>query len=468
MTPDTLKTAFDHQQAAYRLHPYPSLAERRYRLNQLKQLILTHQDEIAVALNQDFGCRSSGETLNAEVMPSVMGINYTLRHLKSWMKARKRSVPLPFQPAYSKLLPQPLGVAGIIVPWNYALYLAVGPMTSALAAGNHCMVKMSEYTPTFGALFERLVVETFDDAVVTVINGEVEVAQAFSALPFDHLLFTGSTAVGKQVMAAAAQNLTPVTLELGGKSPAVIDTSIPIEVAAERLAFGKCLNAGQTCIAPDYVLCPPDRIDAFVSAFHRAVERLYCKINDNPDYSSIINERQRQRLHNWLQEAQDEGAVLHWGEQSPGLDVSNGKLPPVLLTGVSLDSQVMQQEIFGPLLPVIPYSSVMEAQRFINDRPRPLTLYLFGYDKDWQAKFEHSTHSGALVINEVLFHFALDNLPIGGVGASGMGQYHGVEGFNTFSSLKPVVGKQRLSSFKVAYPPYGGWLQKLLKRVILR
>lgn len=468
MTPDTLLTAFDRQQAAYRLHPYPSLAERCYRLKQLKQLILTHQEEIILALNQDFGCRSAGETLNAELMPSVMGINYSLRHLKSWMKGRKRRVPLPFQPAHSKLLPQPLGVTGIIVPWNYALYLAIGPMTSALAAGNHCMVKMSEYTPIFGALFERLIADTFDDAVVTVINGEVEVAKAFSALPFDHLLFTGSTGVGKQVMAAAAQNLTPVTLELGGKSPAVIDTSIPIEVAAERLAFGKCLNAGQTCIAPDYILCPPDRIDAFISAFHQAVTRLYGRVNDSPDYSSIINERQRQRLQAWLHEAQAEGATLHWGEQVPGLNASNGKLPPVLLTDVSLDSQVMQQEIFGPILPVIPYRSVVEAQRFINDRPRPLTLYLFGYDKAWQAKFEHSTHSGALVINEVLFHFALDNLPIGGVGASGMGQYHGVEGFNTFSALKPVAGKQRLSSFKVAYPPYNGWVQRLIKRVILR
>ncbi|MEX2367725.1 MAG: aldehyde dehydrogenase family protein, partial [Pseudohongiellaceae bacterium] len=222
MTPDKLRAQFDHQQAAYRLHPYPSLAERRFRLQRLKQLILENQDALADALNQDFGCRSKGETRNAEVLPSILGINHTLRHLKGWMKARRHLVPLLFQPAHSKVLPQPLGVAGIIVPWNYALYLAVGPMTAALAAGNHCMVKVSEFTPAFGALFERLIDETFDDGVITVVNGDVDVARAFSALPFDHLLFTGSTEVGKAVMAAAAQNLTPVTLELGGKSPAVI------------------------------------------------------------------------------------------------------------------------------------------------------------------------------------------------------------------------------------------------------
>ncbi|WP_051207016.1 coniferyl aldehyde dehydrogenase [Saccharospirillum impatiens] len=468
MTPDMLRTQFDHQQASYRLHPYPSLAERRYRLQQLKQLILGNQDALIEALDQDFGCRSAGETLNAEVLPSILGINHTLRHLKGWMKARKHRVPLLFQPAHSKVLPQPLGVAGIIVPWNYALYLAIGPMTAALAAGNHCMVKISEYTPAFGALFQQLVDQTFDDGVITVINGDVEMAQAFSSLPFDHLLFTGSTEVGKAVMAAAAQNLTPVTLELGGKSPAVIDTSIPIEVAAERLAFGKCLNSGQTCIAPDYVLCPPDRIDAFIEAFHRSVSRMYGQVIDNPEYTSIINDRQRQRLDTWLRQAETEGAHLHWGDQRPGLDAASGKMAPVLLTNVSLDSQVMQQELFGPILPVIPCETELEAQRFINSRPRPLALYLFGYDRAWQAKFEHSTHSGALVINEALFHATLDNIPFGGVGASGMGHYHGKAGFDTFSKLKPVVGKQRLNSLKLVYPPYDGWVQRQLRRMFLK
>jgi coniferyl-aldehyde dehydrogenase len=468
MTPDSLNSAFARQQAAYRLHPYPSLAERRYRLTQLKQLLLSHEDELAAALNTDFGCRSVNETVNAELLPSILGINHTLRHLKRWMKPRKRLVPLLFQPARSKLLPQPLGVTGIIVPWNYALYLAIGPMTAALAAGNHCMVKISEYTPAFGALFERLIDDVFDDGIVTVINGEVDVAQAFSALPFDYLLLTGSTAVGKQVMAAAAKNLTPVTLELGGKSPAVVDSSIPIAEAAERLAFGKCLNAGQTCIAPDYVLCPPDLIDPFIDAFHKAVHRFYGRVNSNPDYSAIINDRQRQRLESCLKEAEADGATLHWGDQAPGLDASTGKLPPVLLTGVSLDSAVMQQEIFGPILPVIPCESVLEAQRFINERPRPLALYLFGYDRGWQEKFEHSTHSGALVINDTLYHATLDNLPFGGVGASGMGHYHGIEGFNTFSKLKPVVSKQQINSLKLIYPPYSHRVQSLIRRFFIR
>lgn len=465
---DWLQRRFEAQQQAYRRDPYPSLKERRHRLTLLKQLILSHQDEIAQALNEDFSGRSAEETLNAEVLPSVMGINHAVKHLDRWMKPERRLVHWLFQPAGSQVVPQPLGVAGVIVPWNYALYLAIGPLTAALAAGNHAMVKVSEFTPRFGALLEQWVGEIFDPEILTVVNGEVEVAQAFSALPFDHLLFTGSTTVGRHIMAAAAKNLTPVTLELGGKSPAVIDRSIPVKEAAERLVFAKCLNAGQTCIAPDYVLCPADRLEDFVRHFLDEVKRQYGNPVSNPDYSAIVNDRQWQRLQRYLKQAETEGARLHWSER-PSVTGSGGrKIPPVLLTDVNVESEVMREEIFGPVLPVLPYEELEDALSFINDRDRPLALYVFGYDRSLRRTFIERTHSGGLVFNDALIHVALDNLPFGGVGASGMGHYHGREGFETFSKLKPVLTKQRLSSLKLIYPPYGRRVHRLIAKLMVR
>ncbi len=468
MTPDSLKPLFESQKQAYQKHPYPDLSERRRRLRELKALILENQEAIASALDKDFGGRSPHETLNAEILPSIMGINHALRKLKRWMKPKRRLMPLLFQPAWGRVEAQPLGVVGILVPWNYALYLSVGPLISALAAGNHCMVKISEYTPTFGELFARLVGERFDASVLAVINGEVETAQAFSELPFDHLLFTGSTAVGRHIMAAAARNLTPVTLELGGKSPVVIDRSIPIREAAERLVFAKCLNAGQTCVAPDYVLCPSERVEDFVNYFLLEVRRQYEDVLNNPHYSAIINDRQHSRLLGYLQQAEQQGAKLHWSADPPKSEAQGKRMPPVLVTDLNPSTELMQEEIFGPILPVLPYDSPEEALAFINARPRPLALYVFGYDKSLRRRYTEGTHSGGLVFNDALFHVALDNLPFGGVGHSGMGHYHGHDGFNTFSKLKPVVGKQRFSSLKLAYPPYDRWVHRLIKWVFVR
>lgn len=463
---DALKARFEAQRLAYRRHPFPSLRERRYRLTQLKQLILDNQDAIAEALNQDFGGRSPSETRNAEVLPSIQGLNYALRHLKGWMKPQHRWVPLMFQPASSRVQAQPLGVVGIVVPWNYALYLAVGPMAAALAAGNHCMVKLSEYTPAFGALFAELVHAVFDEDVITIVNGNVDVARAFSDLPFDHLFFTGSTQVGKQVMAAAARNLTPVTLELGGKSPVYVDRSMPVKEAAQRLVFGKCINAGQTCVAPDYILCPPERIDAFIQAWLAEVQQQYPKPGSNDDYTSIINSGQYQRLVGYLKAAESEGATLHWSE---AFDAQHGrKIPPVAITGLPESSALLQEEIFGPILPIVPCENALDAVDYINERPRPLALYVFGYDKSLRPLFTERTHSGGLVFNDAVFHVAVDNLPFGGVGASGMGHYHGPEGFATFSKLKPVVAKQRLNSLKMAYPPYNRWVHRVLSKLFIR
>ncbi|WP_108126091.1 coniferyl aldehyde dehydrogenase [Saccharospirillum mangrovi] len=464
-----INALFDAQRRAFAQQPFPSLAERKRRLRQLKRLILDNETAIADALNADFGSRAFYETRFIEVLPSVANINHNLSALRRWMKPKRRLLHWLYQPASGAIWAQPLGVVGIMVPWNYSLLLATGPLVSALAAGNRCMIKLSELTPQFGAVFAQLVADYFSPDEVTVINGEVEVAQAFSALPFDHLVFTGSTAVGRHIMSAAAANLTPVTLELGGKSPAFIDRSIPVAEAARRLVFAKCTNAGQTCVAPDYVLCPTDHIDDFVAAYLAEVRRQYgAQPTASADYSAIINARQHQRLTGYLKQAQQAGAQLHWPDTAPDLDDTDAKLPPVVLTSVDPDSPVMQDEIFGPLLPVLPCDSAEAAIDFINQRPRPLSLYVFGYDRALKTHFQQRTHSGSLVFNDALIQVAQDNLPFGGVGASGMGHYHDREGFERLSKMKPILSKGRISTLKLAYPPYNRWIHRLIQWLLLR
>ncbi|HAQ25810.1 MAG TPA: coniferyl-aldehyde dehydrogenase, partial [Pseudomonas sp.] len=399
-----------------------------------------------------------------EIMPSLHGIHYARRRLRKWMKPSRRSVGLAFQPASARVLYQPLGVVGIIVPWNYPLYLAIGPLIGALAAGNRVMLKMSESTPATGQLLKDLLAQVFTEDQVAVVLGEADVGIAFSRLPFDHLLFTGSTSIGRQVMRAAADNLTPVTLELGGKSPAIVSTSVPLEDAAERIAFGKTLNAGQTCVAPDYVLVPKDRLKGFVEAYRQVIQRFYPQLADNPDYTSIINPRQYARLQDYLDDAQARGArLLPLFEQGQGR-----RMPHHLLLNVTDEMRVMQDEIFGPLLPVVPYDDLEQALAYVNARPRPLALYYFGYDKaEQQVVLEH-THSGGVCLNDTLLHVAQDDLPFGGVGPSGMGHYHGHEGFLTFSKAKGVFDKQRFNAARMIYPPYGKALQKLVYRLFVR
>jgi coniferyl-aldehyde dehydrogenase len=459
---------FEVQKQAYQANPYPSFIERRSRLMSLKQLLIENQDAICDAIDHDFNGRSKTETLSAEFLPSIMGINDAIRHTKGWMKTDFKMAPLVFQPASAKVVPQPLGVIGVIAPWNYPLYLLIGPLIAAFSAGNHAMVKVSEFTPTFGELFEKLALKYFDKSLLTVVNGEVEVAQAFSELPFNHILFTGSTSVGKHIMRAASANLTPVTLELGGKSPTVIDRSIPIRDAAERLVYPKCMNAGQTCVAPDYIFCPEESLDDFVQHFIAEAKRQFGDMANNEDYSSIINERQRNRLVQTLDDAKSKGANVFIAGDSEDLSSYGTKLPPILLTDVSGDMLVMQEEIFGPILPIMPYKQLDETLEYINDRPRPLALYVFGYEAKLRKLFTENTHSGALLFNEALIHVAMDSLPFGGVGASGMGHYHGKYGFQTFSKMKPVVSKQRFNSLKLIYPPYKGWLMNGILRVFGR
>jgi len=459
-----LETSFARQRQAFQANPLPSAEQRLQWLKALRGLLAGEQDALIQAISQDFGNRSADETLLAELMPSLHGIHYASKRLKKWMKPSRRRVGLQFLPASAQVIYQPLGVVGVIVPWNYPLFLAIGPLVGALAAGNRVMIKMSESTPATSQLLKELLARVFPEDLVGVVLGEAEVGMAFSRLPFDHLLFTGATSIGRHVMRAAADNLTPVTLELGGKSPAIVSADVPLADAAERIAFGKTLNAGQTCVAPDYVLVPKDRVDGFVVAYRAAVQGFYPQLTDNPDYTAIINERQQQRLNGYLSDAQSKGATL-----IPLFAEAQGRrMPHSLLLNVSDEMQVMQDEIFGPLLPVVPYERIEDAFAYVNRRARPLALYYFGYDKREQQRVLHETHSGGVCLNDTLLHVAQDDMPFGGIGPSGMGHYHGHEGFLTFSKAKGVFIKQRINAAKLIYPPYGKALQKLVYKLFVR
>lgn len=464
----TLDTRFERQKAAFETQRYADLLERKRRLRLLRRLVAENQELICTAIAADFGHRSHDETLFAEIIPTLSTIDYHLRKLPKWMRPERRLSHWTFLPSRAAVHYQPKGVVGIIVPWNYPLYLATGPLVSALAAGNHAMIKMSEATPEFAKCFANLIARYFDASLVTVVEGDVEVAVAFGQLPFDHLLFTGSTTVGKAVMRAAAEHLTPVTLELGGKSPAFIGARAPLAESARRIAFAKGMNAGQTCVAPDYVLVQEDQAAAFIEHYKQAMAHFYPDYRDNPDYSAVVNERQRKRLLTWLKEAEAQGAQWHapwpladdWQKQP--------KLPPLLVTGAPDSTTLMQEEIFGPWLPVVTYRQEADAIAYINARPRPLALYYFGYQRSTRDALITDTHSGGLMTNNALVHVAYDQLPFGGIGPSGMGAYHGFEGFQTFSHARSVVQHGRLSAIPLIFPPFGRGVHKLMQRLVGR
>lgn len=462
-----LDAVFARHREAYARRPFPDARARIDLLGRLEALVKENADSWAGAISRDFGNRSRHETQLLELFPSLEGIRHARRHLRQWMRPERRSTSLWFLPGSSRIVPQPLGVVGIVVPWNYPLYLAVGPLVAALAAGNQAMVKMSETTPATGALLADLAARYFDGAEISVVNGGPEVAQAFCRLPFDHLLFTGSTGIGRHVMRSAAENLTPVTLELGGKSPAIVGRGFPVDEAAGRVMYGKCLNAGQTCIAPDYALVPQESVQAFVESARSAVATLYPTLAGNDDYTSIVDERHRKRLAQLLADAASKGARVT--ELNPaGEDLAAaGKRAPTLLTGVDDSMDVMREEIFGPLLPVIPYERLEDAIAYVNARPRPLALYVFENDSAAVDQVIRNTVSGGVTVNETILHIAQDDLPFGGVGASGMGHYHGREGFDTFSKRKPVFRQSGLNGLKLFRAPYGGRFDRLV-RLLLR
>ncbi len=441
----------------------PGWRVRDARLAALERLLVENMPAIAGAIRADFGNRSLHETQLLELFPSLEGLRHARRHLKSWMRPERRAVSLWFLPGRARVLRQPLGVVGIIVPWNYPLYLAVGPLTAALAAGNRAMVKMSEYTPAFSALFAELAAKYFSADEVAVVQGNAAVAQAFARLPFGHLLFTGSTRVGCSVMRAAADNLTPVTLELGGKSPAILGPDYPLEHFAERIMVGKTMNAGQTCIAPDYVLVPAGQAREFVACARKVVDACYPDILHTPDYSSIVSERHFRRLVGLVEDARGQGAEAVSLSAAAEPDAATRRIPPVALMNVTDAMQVMQEEIFGPILPVVGYRDLDEAIRYVNARPNPLALYYFDRDRGRIDRVLEQTLSGGVTVNDTILHIAQDNLPFGGVGESGIGHYHGFEGFEAFSKKKAVFFQSRVNGMGLFRPPYGRLFERMLK-----
>ena len=438
----------------------PDYAQRSADLKRLRAAFTARLQDFASAMNDDFGRRSRHESLLTDGMTVLGAIDHLRGHLRAWMRPKRVAADGLFFPARSEIRYQPLGVVGIIAPWNYPVNLALIPLATAIAAGNHVMLKPSEHTPRTAQLLRDLVAEVFpDDRVITVL-GDAQVAAQFAALPLDHLFFTGSTAVGRKVMAAAAQNLTPVTLELGGKSPAIVAPGYPLETAFARIAAGKFLNAGQTCIAPDYVLLPQAAIEPFVAEMKKYISQRYADLATNPDYTSIVNAAQYSRLKSYLDQAHAAGAKIV--ELADG-DAGKRILPPTIVLNAREDLAVMQDEIFGPILPLVAVDSVDAAIDYVNARPRPLALYHFDHDKARTQRVLDRTVAGGVSINDTVMHIAQSNLPFGGIGPSGMGQYHGHEGFLTFSKQKPVLYQARWSSLRLMRPPYRGLANRLLK-----
>lgn len=447
---------------AHRAAPFPDWPTRRDRLQRLRKLIIDNEVAIETAIDADFGGRPALETQIAEIFPSLAELRTALRHGKRWMRTRRVGVSRWFLPARAWIMPRPLGVVGIIVPWNYPLGLSLGPLVGALAAGNRAMIKLSEFTPAFSELMRGLVAQHFAPDEVCIVTGGPDVAAAFSALPFDHLVFTGSTAVGRRVMQAAGANLTPVTLELGGKSPAVIAPGYDIARAAARIMNGKLVNAGQTCIAPDYVLVPRDRLEAFVEAASAQATRMYPNGLSDADYCSIVNPRQYQRLCGWLDEAVAAGVRTVDAFRGPARDERTHRMAPTLLVAPDPALTLMREEIFGPLLPVLPYDTPDQALALINELPHPLALYWFDNDRARAEDALRRTHVGGACLNDTLLHFAQDELPFGGVGASGMGHYHGQWGFDALSKLTPVFRQSRLNGMALFMPPYRPLVRRML------
>jgi coniferyl-aldehyde dehydrogenase len=463
---ERLHLTLELQRGAFRAEMSPSLSVRLDRLQRLRTMTAQYSEALVAAISSDFGHRAAQETLLADIFTVESGAKHAQKHLKQWMRTRRMPTALHYLPASNQLMRQPLGVVGVVSPWNYPYYLAMAPALAALAAGNRVMIKPSELTPATSALMAKMVAEFFKPEEMQVITGDAEVGRAFTQLPFDHLFFTGSTAVGRHVAQAAAQNLTPVTLELGGKSPAIVDRSCNLQLTAERLAYGKLLNAGQTCVAPDYLLVPKEMVEPLAQAIVQAMQRMFPTLEGNPDYSSIIAERHLARLQGLLVDAKTRGArLLPTHDQA----LSGRKLTPHLLLDVTDEMAVMREEIFGPLLPIVGYTRVEEALDYINKHEHPLALYWFGQDAAARQHVLEHTHAGGVTVNDCIWHLGQEDQPFGGVGASGMGSYHGEWGFRTFSKEKPVFTQARFAGTKLFYPPYGkvfATLLNLLKKIV--
>ena len=464
VTAQELHNVLDAQTQAYYTQGIPSLEQRLSNLDTLFDILKNNQQAIAQAISNDFGHRAHQETQLAELFLCLDGIRYVRKRLKKWMRPQKRSVSIWLLGSSNTVIPQPLGVVGIVVPWNYPLFLCISPLICALAAGNRCMIKMAANSSGLSHLLRTLFAEKFPQEMLTIVQGAK--GSDFSSLPFDHLIFTGSSNTGRQVMRAAADNLTPVTLELGGKSPTIIAPDYSIAKAAKRLLFAKFLNAGQTCVAPDYVFVPEGKVDEFITAAKAIVAERYPNI-ENKDYTSIIDDTAYLRLKGTLAEALGQGAIATTLVPNSITNDITRKFPPTLLTGVTDTMRVMQEEIFGPILPIMTYQHIDQVLEYIHHRDRPLALYLFSDDKKTQEKVIRKTRSGGVCLNDTALHVGQQDMPFGGVGESGMGQYHGVEGFLTMSKLRPIFKQARYPSLSLMYPPYGKTFDKIIK-IMLR
>ncbi|MBI2311304.1 MAG: coniferyl aldehyde dehydrogenase [Betaproteobacteria bacterium] len=459
-----MSQVFESQRSAFRRQSHPSAAERRSWLRLLKRQIKRYQDQLAGALCRDFGVRSSAESRMLDLLGSVLEINHAVSHVSAWMKPSRRRTEILFRTNSLRVTYQPKGVVGVIVPWNIPVYLALGPLVAALAAGNRVMIKMPKMTPATNGVLRRMLGEVYLEDLVAVVGEELDDSNAFTALPFDHIVFTGSPAVGRTVMRTAAGNLTPVTLELGGKSPAVVTRSYPLADAAARIAHGKSTNCGQVCVAPDYALVPRERIDAFVEDVQAAFRKLFGgRTEGNHDYTALVNDRHYARIVALLEDARAKGArIIPCGEVTSGR-----QLPLHVVTNVSDDMLLMKEEIFGPVLPVVAYETMEEVIERINDGPRPLALYCFGHDAAEREELLRRTHSGGVTINDWGWHVMNHDAPFGGIGNSGMGSYHGVEGFRELSHARTIFKRHRFFPTGLFHPPYGNLVQRLALRIFL-
>lgn len=449
-TPD-LTATLQRLRAAWQANK-PDQAQRRADLLRLREALKRRLPEMADTIAADFGHRSRHESLIADGMTVLNEIDHLASHLRRWMKPRRVGVGWRFWPARAEIRSEPVGVVGVISPWNYPVNLALIPLATAIAAGNHVYLKPSEHTPRTTEFLRSLLAEVFPADRVALASGGADVAGAFAALPFDHLVFTGSTAVGRKVMAAAAPNLTPLTLELGGKSPAIVCDDYPVEQAAARLATGKWFNGGQTCIAPDYVLIGEGRRDALVQALREQVKARYGGLQDAGDYTRIINDGQFARLEGYLQDARARGLqVIPLADTH---DAGQRLFAPTLVLEPGDDAQVMQDEIFGPILPIRTVPSLEAAIAYVNAHDRPLALYPFSHDRTRVEKILRTTLAGGITVNDTVLHFGINNLPFGGVGSSGMGAYHGRAGFDAFSKALPILWQTRRAGSDLLKPPY--------------
>ncbi len=462
-TIEKMESVLTAQHEAFAQHPWPGLAERKAKLRALRTAIRAWQGRIIEAVNADFGTRATTETRLLELLGPTLAASHAIRKLRRWMRPHRRATELLFVTNSAWVEYQPKGVVGIIVPWNMPGYLSLGPLVAALAAGNRAMIKMSELSPHTTKVLAQMLATIYPEDEVAVFGGEVDEARAFSALPFDHLIFTGSPEVGRHVMRAAAEHLVPVTLELGGKSPAIVGPDADLADAARRIAHGKAFSAGQVCVAPDYALVPRAKLDAFADAVAAEFNRMYPAVQGNPDYTSVISARHAERIRGLVADAEGKGARTRVaGEHGPGRQV-----PLVIVLGVHDEMTLAREEIFGPVLPLVAYDTLEEAISYVTARPRPLALYTFGLGKPALEQVRRRTHSGGMAMNDWGWHAFQHDLPFGGIGNSGMGSYHGEEGFRALSHPRAVFRRHRFFPTQLLYPPYGSWLQRITLRLFL-